>query len=998
MALTLSQIETFLADCRTADAQQKHSSFVNEPDYIQHMQEVEDFLLGTSSSIPNLKNIGWSFYSWKLRDLPNLIPAGHAWGVYEERILAFIFDTNNRDLSWWMEYWVRNQIEQSGTFDLMAQLAPALKKAGLSDKEILMLGMDNYDDPYFVYEQKQEGDKKWEERTSQVTSFGRYVLSFLPKNGRLVMDAVAEESNSRFELARLLYVQRRETFDAFVNEFIVPKGYCYQGIDMEIVTFLLENDAAAYEKNIVECLEEKIHKQEIGLLLAYQLWKQLDKAFVGKYTAKLVELYKNYLDHFERGDNKHSWRGYTDEYYWENSKYYYLSILAFEHLSQVEPDWVEQRLPVFVKNSPYLHSDFLQFLDARYGEKVLPLLADALTKNPKDVGNDYFKSLFELIEKHDFTSLEGALWELTKTKAKRVRFMLATLLSKLGDKAVVKSSELLNAKLADTRQTAALILAKINTEESLGILSAAFNAEKNDDARDVMLESLAGKLYANATHAQVSDMVQFAKQRGKISESPISWLKPDTLPHLYWTTGGVLTSDEILFLLYRMGRAKGIRPDLEAKVMLSLMDRSQSGEFAKKLFKLYIDNGGDAKQKYCLTLAGLLGDDDVVNLLRSQVNTWVDNSRGKMAEYAVGALAMIGSNKALRAVEFFSRKYKSKNGNVGTAALAALEEAAEELGMDMNELADSIIPDFGFDGMFKTFSVNNTEYRAFIDVNFKMAFLDEDGKKLKSAPKGTAKDLLDEFKEIAKEVRDVVKSQSPRLEQYMVTGRRWDVEAWQKFFLGNPIMFVYATRLVWGAFDTNGQLLQTFWCSEDTTLMSLEDEEVELPAETATVGMVHPLMVMEQEREAWNQKFFDFGIEPIFPQMKRNVIPVDDKDKAALHSNAFSGKKIEQGALFLAKTLEKLGWRRAEVSDGGYVPAYEKVFSELGIRAEVETEGISVGYYDEDAYLGSLYFQSIPWKSYDERLSFGSIPGIVYSEVMADLRQILPTEKTEQAN
>ncbi len=997
MALSAQQIENFFSDCRTADAQQKHSSITQEPDYEKHMQEVEDFLLGKNTSVPNLKNVGWNFYSWKLRDLPNIIPAGQSWGTYEERILQFVFHKNNKDLSWWMEYWMRDQIEKAGDFDVMAQMVPILKKAGLKEKDILMLGMDDYDDPYFIYEEVEENGNTFSRRTEALTSFGKYVLSFLPNDVKLVMDAAAEEYNSRFELGQLMYHHARETFNQVVAQFITPKGYSYEGLDGEMIDFLLEKDAPFFEAEIVDSLKEKIRKNEINVLVAFRNWKKLDKLFPGKYEAELLTLYNDYLDRFEKGDYKNSW-GYSDEYYWEGNQRNYLSVLAFEDLLQRNASNAHTRLVQFVKTSPFVVPEFLTFLDNRFGADAIQFWPDALTKNPKDVGNEYFKTLFELIEKYDFSSIENHLWDLTKTKAKRVRFMLATLLAKLGDQAVAKSKELLNAKAADTRQTAALILAKINTEESLRILSEAFNAEKNDDARDVMLESLSGKLYATVTPELVKDLVQFAKQRGKISDSPISWLKIDSLPKLYWTDGEVLTSEEILFLFYRMSRAKGIRPDQEAKVMLSLIDRSKSGEFAKKLFKLYIDNGGDAKQKYCLTLAGLLGDDDVVNLLRSQVNTWVDNSRGKMAEYAVGALAMIGSNKALRAVEFFSRKYKSKNGNVGSAAMAALEEAAEELGMDMNELADSIIPDFGFEGMFKTFTVNGSEYRAFIDTNFKMAFLDEDGKKLKSAPKGTAKDIQDEFKDIAKEVRDVVKSQSPRLEQYMVTGRRWEIDAWQKFFLGNPIMFVYATRLVWGAFDAHGQLLQTFWCSEDTTLMSLEDEEVELPAETATVGMVHPLMVSEEEREAWNQKFFDFGIEPIFPQMKRDVIKVEETEKLSLQSEAFSGKKVEQGALFLAKTLEKLGWRRAEVSDGGYVPAYEKIFHELGIRAEVQTEGISVGYYDEDASLGSLYFQSIPWKSYDERIAFGSIPAIVYSEVIADLRQILPTEKAEQSN
>jgi len=239
----------------------------------------------------------------------------------------------------------------------------------------------------------------------------------------------------------------------------------------------------------------------------------------------------------------------------------------------------------------------------------------------------------------------------------------------------------------------------------------------------------------------------------------------------------------------------------------------------------------------------LLGDDQTIELLKSKVVQWAENGRGKMAEYAVKAIALSVTNKALQTVEFFSRKYKSENKNIGEAAQQAFAIAAEEMGISAYELTDSIIPDFGFVGLFREFEVNQEPFRAFIDTDFKLAYLNEDGKVLKSPPKNTDKALVKEFKEIGKEIRDIVKSQSSRLKQYLVTQRKWNSEAWQAFFMGNPVMFAYAVRLIWGAFDQDGQLRFTFRCLEDQTLVNQAEEECELSPEHS-IGMVHPLRLL----------------------------------------------------------------------------------------------------------------------------------------------------------
>jgi len=56
-------------------------------------------------------------------------------------------------------------------------------------------------------------------------------------------------------------------------------------------------------------------------------------------------------------------------------------------------------------------------------------------------------------------------------------------------------------------------------------------------------------------------------------------------------------------------------------------------------------------------------------------------------------------------------------------------------------------------------------------------------------------------KDLANPAKWVSKGISSRLEYYLVTQRKWTFQQWQQFFLNNPVMFIYATRLLWGVYE-----------------------------------------------------------------------------------------------------------------------------------------------------------------------------------------------------
>lgn len=643
----------------------------------------------------------------------------------------------------------------------------------------------------------------------------------------------------------------------------------------------------------------------------------------------------------------------------------------------------------------YLHPDTFKVLQQELGNESAALLLKA-------IAHDYeARHILPLLTQLDTALYLDKLWDFTLHKLKSVRTLVAVILAD-HPQALEKAGELLQHKKAEQRLTAVQILCRLSIPEAKALLQQALHTEINDDARDLMLETLGDTMAEETDEATVQQLVIFAKKRHKLNRPLEKWLDDSTFPPLFLQNGEALTQDMVRFLLYRMSRVKEIRSEMEARPLLRLIDRTRSGAFAAHLFKIFTDKNGDAKPRYLLALAALLGDDQLAAELEQHIYQWISSKRLKLAEQGVGALAIQGSNKALRAVEFLSRKYRVRKANVGAAALAGMQHAAAEAGLTIHELGDRIVPDFGFHGLFRPFQVKGDTYHVFIDQNFKPGFINDRNRRLKSMPVATPAATKESIKQLSKEVAETVRSQTGRLEHYLVVQRRWEPAQWQQCFLHNPVMFVYANRLLWALYDEQDQLLTCFQCRDNRTLTDLRNEAVSIPAK-ATIRILHPLYLDAIQLQQWQQRFAEQGIVPVFPQLDRPVAALAPQQAATTLVHDFEDISLE--STLLNKHMEQKGWKLSEGSDGKYVYAYHKTDDDNQLEVIVEMSSI----YDEEGFrykLGKMYFidktktrqrwfRSTDKEAADCLLPLGHVPPVFYSEAITDIA--ISREKVEVA-
>jgi hypothetical protein len=642
-------------------------------------------------------------------------------------------------------------------------------------------------------------------------------------------------------------------------------------------------------------------------------------------------------------------------------------------------------LRAHIAENRYLHpGSFLALADG-LKEQAAPLLLTALDGDydPRDV----LPALTTL----DKSLYLEQLWPFTLHRLKSVRTLVAVVLAE-HPQALERASELLTHKKADQRLTAVQILSRLDHPQARLLLFRALHSEVNDDARDIMLETLGGHNLVGTDEEIAAQLVLLAKKRFKLNKPAEKWLDDKALPPMYLLNGEVMSTDMMRFLFYRMGREAEIQPNVEALPVLKLVDRKRSGDFAVQLFKTYMAQSGEAKYKYLMTLAAAVGDETLIPELRHNIQYWIDTKRLKMAEHGVAALGLQGSIRALREVEYLSRRYRFRKSVVGAAAVETLQHKADEAGISYHELGDQLVPDFGFLGLYKPFYVNEDRYHYYVDSNFKAVYFNDKRRRLKAVPSSTPPETRAALKAVTREMVAAAKVQALRMEHFMVIQRKWSAARWQLLFLQNPLLFAFANRLLWGVFDEKDQLITPFYCRANGSLLSIYDTAVVLPP-NGTVKIIHPINLEQPVLQQWKHKFDALSVVPVFPQLERPVAALLPQLEATTLVHDFEDISLESDAL--NRYMEQKGWKLSEQTDGKYSHAWYKTDDEHQLEVIMEMSS-NLRNNNNLCKLGKLYFidktkavkrhlrngdTEIP----DYLLPLKNVPSIFYSEAITDM-------------
>ncbi|HEY0603726.1 MAG TPA: DUF4132 domain-containing protein, partial [Herpetosiphonaceae bacterium] len=482
------------------------------------------------------------------------------------------------------------------------------------------------------------------------------------------------------------------------------------------------------------------------------------------------------------------------------------------------------------------------------------------------------------------------------------------------------------------------------------------------------------------------------------------WARPSELPPITAGTH-VLSVEQMEAVLRSVQRAKKDEPNDLINALKQHADRASLDHFAWSLFEEWLAGGAPSKDNWAFFGLGLLGGDATAIKLAPLICVWPGESQHQRATNGLECLRLIGSDTALMQISSIAKKVKFKA--MQKRAVECMDQIAEERGLSRAQLDDRIVPDCDLDARGeRIFDYGPRQFRFVLGPEMKPMLRDPEGKLKPNLPTPTAKDdaakanqALAEWKLLKKQIADVASMEAARLEQAMVTGRRWTRDEFETLLVPHPLLSHLVRALIWGVYDQQGALSVTFRVTEDQSYASSADEVVETLSADATIGLIHPLSLADNERAAWGEILSDYEIVQPFPQLGRAIQRLQAHEQSITDITRFNGVSIPAPKLIFG--LDRLGWTRDLPGNSGHFTGHFKPFYHANLTAVIQYKGGVAPYGIIDAPEQTIeYIAFMPGilkaeysPEHKARLVLGDVDPIVLSEALNDMRGLTAPAK-----
>ena len=471
-----------------------------------------------------------------------------------------------------------------------------------------------------------------------------------------------------------------------------------------------------------------------------------------------------------------------------------------------------------------------------------------------------------------------------------------------------------------------------------------------------------------------------------------AWLQSASLPPIKVTGKKLALADveRVLSALKDASFENGVSSSALAALLKQHADATSLDAFAWKLFEQWLSMGAASKDKWALGAVGHIGGDASVLKLTPLIRDWPGESQHQRAVFGLEVLRAVGTDTALMSLNGIAQKLKFQG--LKEKAKVMMEGIAQARGLTREQLADRIVPDCGLDEMGgRIFDFGPRQFKFVLGAEMKPLVRDAAGKVKPDLPSPNSSDDKDKaeaaiaaWKLLKKTLKEVLKIQAERLEDAMITGRRWAPQEFEMLLVKHPLMVNLARQLVFGCYDGQGGVQSTFRITEDQSLADSNDDPCDLPG-AGSIGVVHPAHLDEAAKSAWGQVLSDYEIIPPFQQLGREICRPEPGDLDLTSITRFKGPKIP--GITVYGILERCHWVKDTPADAGGFMQHSKFFPAANVTAFIQYTGMSIGYYEEPQEIEAVYF--VPghvkpdwWGNHDNKLPIKAVDPVVVSEVL----------------
>jgi hypothetical protein len=364
-----------------------------------------------------------------------------------------------------------------------------------------------------------------------------------------------------------------------------------------------------------------------------------------------------------------------------------------------------------------------------------------------------------------------------------------------------------------------------------------------------------------------------------LAQSPksykLQWIESNNLPPIR-IKQYCLNNHQVTQLLFALKQSSFDRPHAFVTALKRHCNPAVLDTFVWDLCDRWLQIGAEAKDKWALIAVGLLGTDTSVLKLARLIPAWRAGGYHQRAVLGLQCLRSIGTDTALMQINQIAQNRKLKV--LQAKAKECMEAIAKNRGLTPEQLEDRIVPDCGLDAQgCRVFDYGSQQFNLVFADQMKPMVRDSEGKLRLNLPKPKANDdaelassAMQAWNLLKKQLPEVIKTQSKRLERAMIEGRTWQRQKFESLLVRHPLMGNLVRSLIWAGYDNSGQLLVTFRVTEDQTCADADDESLDLAGVTH-MGIVHPAQLSENLRATWGEVMSDYEIMAPFRQLSRTV-------------------------------------------------------------------------------------------------------------------------------
>jgi hypothetical protein len=437
-------------------------------------------------------------------------------------------------------------------------------------------------------------------------------------------------------------------------------------------------------------------------------------------------------------------------------------------------------------------------------------------------------------------------------------------------------------------------------------------------------------------------------------------------PHL---RDGTPLPDEAVIVLGEMMRLSPLgHPYAGVSQVREACDPASLDAFALDLLARWREAGEAAQHVWAFETCGKIGSDACAREIATRVRAWARDGGTHEMSYAqkgCAVLAAIGSETSRLLLEDLAR---------GAVQGWLRRDASVALGGEERPFDDveAPVPDVGLDpDGSATLDTGKRVFHLALDEALTPVLVDAEGTRVASFPRARKDDdavkhaaAKERFASIVKDAKIVARFQVSLLERMMCSQRAFSMGPFRSRFLEHPFLRHLGRRVVWNAEGRH------FRIAEDGTFAGSADEHIDIGG-GHVVGVVHPITMKDDEREAWIARFADYQIVQPFPQLGRELFRSTAAEIGDRTIARAAETKTTRGRLF---QLGRRDWR-ADFRHGD-MTEYTK---ELPCGAAARFEIVPPVTHGGDA--SQVFTIRLAQCTY----ALDRLPPIDYSELMRDL-------------